>query len=109
MGKFYVKIVGVTFEGRQERIAILSKGQKLFWKHEFGNPYDSNAIKVFSDEGCTQDVGHIKASTAAKMIVMMREKKRRYDLFVENVIGGKNDGERYGLVALVVSSSGEVV
>lgn len=106
MGKFSIVVVGVTFEGRQERIERLVVGQKLFWKHDFNNKFDSNAIELFVDTECTESVGHIRAALAEKLIVRRREKECTYQMFVEKVTGGKsNDGMKlhFGLVVTVMT------
>jgi single-stranded-DNA-specific exonuclease len=103
MGKFFSKLVGVTFEGRQERVALLSKGQKLFWKHEEDNPHDSNAMRVYADVEMTQDVGHIKANLAKKLMERKKEKGCGYEVFVEKLTGGEK-GLNYGVIVLVVTT-----
>ncbi len=40
------KVVGVTFEGRQEVVARLHLGEQVHLRREPSNLYDSNAIRV---------------------------------------------------------------
>lgn len=47
--QFYTKIVGVTFENRQEVVQTLVAGQPLELVRERDNVYDENAIAVFAD------------------------------------------------------------
>jgi len=103
MGQFKTRLVGVTFEGRQERVALLSNGQKLFWKHEADNPHDSNAMRVYVDVGMTQDVGHLRANLAKKLMERKKEKGCGYEVFVEKLTGGEK-GLNYGVIILVVTT-----
>ncbi len=43
---FYTKVVGVSFEGRQDIVAGLSEGAPLTLKRQPENPHDANAIAV---------------------------------------------------------------
>lgn len=59
--EFYTKIVGVTFENRQELIGCLSVGQELVLKRENENAYDNNAIAVYADD---KHLGYLKRELA---------------------------------------------
>ena len=102
MSQLITSIVGVTFEGRQDRLALLSPGQKLFWRHEENNRFDSNAMHIFSDAEMTQDVGHLRTNLAKKLIERKKEKNCDYLMFVEKVIGG-GEGRNLGVRVLVVT------
>ncbi|MCL2606743.1 MAG: single-stranded-DNA-specific exonuclease RecJ, partial [Coriobacteriia bacterium] len=45
---FHTKLVGVTFEGRQELIAMLQEGDKLELVRDSANDYDQNAVAVIA-------------------------------------------------------------
>lgn len=45
--EFFTKVVGVTFEGRQDVIGGLAVGSPLELRREPENPYDPNAVAVF--------------------------------------------------------------
>ncbi len=45
-GQVRTKVVGVTFEGRQEVVAKLKMGEQIVLRREPSNPYDTNAIRV---------------------------------------------------------------
>lgn len=47
-GELYTKIVGVTFEGRQEVLQNLKAGDKLILKREPDNEFDPNAVAVLT-------------------------------------------------------------
>jgi hypothetical protein len=102
MAQLITSLVGVTFEGRQDRLQFLSPGQKLFWKHEADNPHDPNAMKIFSDAEMTQDIGHLRANLAKKLVERIKEKNCDYLMFVEKVIGG-GEGRNFGVRVLVVT------
>lgn len=67
--QFFTKIVGVTFENRQDLIAQLTLGQKITFKRQPENTYDANAVAV-----CTLDyqiLGYLKAEIAQKLASLM--------------------------------------
>ena len=45
--EFFTKVVGVTFEGRQDVIGGLVAGSPLELRREPDNPYDANAVAVY--------------------------------------------------------------
>ena len=63
------KVVGVTYEGRQQVIAHLKLGETIVLKREPNNPYDSNAIRVerLSDG---KQIGYLKREKAALLAPM---------------------------------------
>ena len=81
------KVVGVSFNNRQERIKGLQKGQQLFWIHEANNQYDPNSILLFSEGDRGSDVGHLRRELAAEVVVGVAV-GNSYDIFVDEVTGG---------------------
>ena len=68
--RFYTKVAGVTKENDcgediQDILARMSEdcseGTNLELEHEYGNPYDENAIKVFWEN---EHIGYIKRDLA---------------------------------------------
>ena len=59
--QFFTKIVGVSFENRQELLAELQVGQQLELVHEKDNPHDEHAIAVFADG---EQLGYLKRNIA---------------------------------------------
>lgn len=57
------KVVGVTYEGRQSIVALLSVGEEVQLVREPDNPYDKNAIKVVRKTG--QCFGYINRDLAS--------------------------------------------
>lgn len=94
---FYSKLVGVTFEERQEVIPTLSDGEKLALLREPQNPFDRNAIRVLTSDG--RDVGHIRKEIAAEIAPNI-DQGERYSCYVTAVTGG---GEySYGVNIMMV-------
>ena len=54
---FYIKAVGVTFDGRQDRIKKLKQNQQLYLLPEPTNTYDKNAILITTKSG--EDIGYV--------------------------------------------------
>jgi single-stranded-DNA-specific exonuclease len=59
--QFFTKIVGVTFDNRQELLAELQVGQELDLVHEKDNPHDEHAIAVYADGA---QLGYLKRNIA---------------------------------------------
>ncbi len=60
------KVVGVTFEGRQEVVARLRQGDRVWLDREPTNPYDCNAITVCRENG--EQIGYLNRYLAASLI-----------------------------------------
>ena len=59
------RVVGVTFEGRQEVVACLKRFDKVWLDREPTNRYDRNAITVCRENG--EQIGYINRHLAAKL------------------------------------------
>jgi hypothetical protein len=59
------KVVGVTFEGRQEVVARLRRGDRVWLDREPDNPYDRNAITVCRENG--EQIGYLNRHLAASL------------------------------------------
>ena len=64
------KIVGVTFEGRQEIVAKLQMGDRIWLEMEPDNRYDPNAIRVTRSNG--EQIGYINRHLAADLVHYLR-------------------------------------
>ena len=64
------KVVGVTFENRQEVISKLHREDRIWLDMEPDNPYDPNAISVCCSNG--QQIGYLNRYLAAKLIPFFR-------------------------------------
>ena len=63
------KVVGVTFENRQEIIAKLQMGDRVWLEREPFNAYDVNAIKVTRNNG--EQIGYISRHLARSLAPLM--------------------------------------
>ena len=98
LDKFFTKVVGVTFDNRQEIINSLRIGDKLKLFAENDNEYDCNAIKIVSNYGT---VGYLKSEIAEKLAEIIAE-GINYEAVVTNVTG--NDGKYQGVNILVAKA-----
>src|SRR4030067_1314639 len=64
-GAFNTKVVGVTFEGRQEVVRTLAAGDVLRLQREPGNRVDPHAIQVLTSPG--RQVGSLSPRLAARL------------------------------------------
>ena len=63
--EYTLRVVGVTFDGRQAVVAKLTSGEPVALKREPTNPYDRNAIMVVRLTG--EQIGYIDRFTAARI------------------------------------------
>ena len=63
--EYTLRVVGVTFDGRQAVVAKLTSGEPVALKREPTNPYDRNAIMVVRLTG--EQFGYIDRFTAARI------------------------------------------
>ncbi|KXS44188.1 MAG: single-stranded-DNA-specific exonuclease [Candidatus Frackibacter sp. T328-2] len=83
--KFYTKVVGVTFENRQEIITELRAGEKLKLVREPDNEYDESAIKVENNAG--KQIGYLNANLAQYLAPYL-DLGFYYQVNVSEVTGG---------------------
>jgi len=88
-GAFYTKVVGVSFEGRQDLVRALAPGSILRLTREPDNHYDPLAIKVTTEAG-TQ-IGYLSARLAARLAPSI-DVGARYSAIVSQITGG---GEKH--------------
>lgn len=89
---FPTKVMGVSFEGRQDRVAGLVPGLKLELKRQPDNPADPNAVAVWY--GGWQ-IGYLRKQIA-KHLAPLIDGGATYTAGIEHVTGGK-DGKHYGV------------
>lgn len=58
----FMPLAGVTIGDRQDMIARLSEGERLFLDREPDNHHDKNAVAVYSSRG---QIGYVRAAEAA--------------------------------------------
>lgn len=101
-----VKVTGVTFEGRQEVIAILCGNEPCRIVPQPDNPYDSNAlaVEVALEPGLIQQIGFVPRQLAASIAPYLDGESIMVS--IKEIIGGFElfDGERanYGVLLSVV-------
>ena len=91
---FITKLVGVTFENRQENINKIRTGETVLLIREPNNPYDENAIAVKTRSGLS--LGHIKRELAYELAPRLDSLSRPLEGKVLAVTGG-DAGKSYGV------------
>jgi single-stranded-DNA-specific exonuclease len=81
---FNTKIVGVTFEGRQDLIAGLQPGQALELVRQPENPFDPNAVAVHFGR---LQLGFVKKAIAARIAPNL-DAGERYRAEIKHITGG---------------------
>lgn len=89
MKQFHTKVVGVTFENRQEYIKKMKIGEKIFLERDRNNAYDKNAIKVINDKGF--QIGFISKDLAPKIAEKM-DSGIRFRAAVSDITGNQDSG-----------------
>ncbi|MDI6869978.1 MAG: single-stranded-DNA-specific exonuclease RecJ [Bacillota bacterium] len=100
---FHTKVVGVSFEGRQEVLAGLRPGQPLRLVREPENPHDPSAVRVETEEGVI--LGYLRAGLARHLGPAM-DQGVRYTAAVTAVTGGE-DGQHRGVNIFLDREPGE--
>jgi len=91
---FITKIVGVTFENRQENIKKIRAGETILLIREPNNPYDENAIAVKTRSGLS--LGHISRESAFELAPRLDRLGHSLEGKVLAVTGG-DKGRSYGV------------
>ncbi len=86
--RFHTKIVGVSFEGRQDLVAGLAPGDPLTLRREPENAFDPNAIAVSFG---TLALGYLRREIAARLAPNF-DAAIAYEATVDGITGG---GERH--------------
>jgi single-stranded-DNA-specific exonuclease len=89
---FPTKVMGVSFEGRQDMVAGLVPGQYLELQRQPENPHDANAIAVHFG---TFHIGFLRKQIA-KHLAPLIDGGVRYRARIEHVTGGR-DGKNFGV------------
>jgi len=92
------KVVGVTFEGRQEVVARLQMGDVIWLEHETDNPYDQNAIKVCRSNG--EQIGYLSRQLAARIVPYFKACGHPVRGKVRLLTGNSWDGYTLGVVII---------
>jgi len=81
----YTKVVGVTFNGRQDAVASLHPGDRLRLVREPANAHDPHAVRVVGPDG--RDLGYLRAQLAGRLSPSI-DVGARYHATVMAVTGG---------------------
>ena len=92
--EFCLKVVGVTFNGRQEIVSNLKPGEVLKFNPEPNNPHDSNAVAVMTGDG--KIVGHVPRECNEEIFNNLTGNLGKYQVQVDSVTGG-GDNFNFGL------------
>lgn len=103
--KYYSKLVGVTFEGRQDIIADLTGDEQLRFRREPDNEYDKNAVAVdvlATAPGMAYEekvsewlpIGYIAKDNNTELAQILDEEKQA-KIRLKDITGG--DDKAYGL------------
>lgn len=86
--EFFTKIVGVTFEGRQETVSKLYIGQELVFIPDKANSYDRFAVKVCTTDG--KQVGYVAKTCNEQIFHNLVNGLGEYKVCVSDVTGSMN-------------------
>ena len=101
------KVVGVTFEGRQEVVARLQQGDRVWLETEPTNPFDHNAIKVCRSNG--EQIGYINRQLAASISEYFRAYAYAVRGRVTLLTGSLRDNYTLGcVIAFTLPKSGQI-
>lgn len=81
--EFFTKLVGVTFENRQQLLAQVEDGDAVELRREKDNPYDPLAVAVFWQ---TEQVGYLNARLARNFAPTL-DKGGQYSAYVSQITG----------------------
>ena len=90
------RVVGVSFDNRQEVIARLQMGDRIWLERELENPHDPNAIKVSRSNG--DQIGYINRHLAASLAPFFDAYGYPVKGKVRFITGSEFDGYNLGVV-----------
>lgn len=100
---FFTKVVGVTFEGRQEVALAVCEGDELSLRRQPDNEHDANAVGVHVRSG--EQLGYLNARLAKQMAPLL-DGGVPYRVEVASVSGG-DDGQSRGVNVLLARTDRE--
>ena len=95
---FHTKVVGVTFDDRQDIVGGLRRGDELALVREPDNAHDPNAIRVATADGA--QIGYLRRIIAAAIAPEI-DRGAAYRASVTDVTGGADDKASRGVNVLV--------
>ena len=105
--KIETRIVGVTFDNRQEIVKNLHSGEKVQLVREPSNPHDGNAIRVERLSG--EQFGYIKEELAVQLAATLDQNGEPVEAVVNEVLGGGRSCPNYGVsIEFTVPEKGSI-
>jgi hypothetical protein len=92
------KVVGVSYEGRQEVVARLQLGDRVWLEREADNPFDANAIKVCRSNG--EQFGYLNRYLAANIALWIDVYGKPVRGKVHLLTGSASDGYTLGVIVV---------
>jgi single-stranded-DNA-specific exonuclease len=89
------KVVGVTYEGRQAVVSILTEREQVFLIREPENAFDSNAVKVVRWD--RQQFGYLNRELAKILAPRMDKSGRFIKATVIRLFGGNSSNSNIGV------------
>lgn len=94
--EYEVKVVGVTYDGRQSVVNQLAIGEKVLLVREPNNPYDNNAIQVNRTNG--QSIGYISRNISETLAPIFDLVGGVVNARVSALTGGYYEGSTKGVI-----------
>mgnify|MGYP001082272725 CR=1 FL=1 len=88
------RVVGVSYEGRQNVVAQLTKGETIFLVRDPDNIYDTNAIKVMRGTG--EYFGFVNRDLAVSIAPILDQREGVLRAYVVAVTGGYDQFSKRG-------------
>ncbi|MEB1809756.1 MAG: HIRAN domain-containing protein [Bacillaceae bacterium] len=95
----FIRLTGVTYDGRQNNIARLSAFDDIYMEREYNNFYDCNAIGVYNS--FSESIGWIPRDIAAKIAPRL-DSGEKFNIKINKILGGGTLA--YGVEVLLTSS-----
>lgn len=92
------KVVGVSFEGRQEIVARLRIGDRVWLERDASNPFDFNAIRVCRSNG--EQFGYLNRFLAANITPWFDAYGKPVKGKVHLLTGSALDGYTLGVIVI---------
>jgi single-stranded-DNA-specific exonuclease len=90
------RVVGVTYEGRQAVVALLTEGERVTLIREPDNPFDPNAVKVIRWDH--RQIGYVERELARILAPRMDFYGRPIKATVKRLNGGCYPGSSLGVM-----------
>lgn len=84
MRTIWTRLRGVSFDHRQDVVARLQPGERVWLVREPDNPYDPNAIQVVTRSHAV--IGYLSRELAARYAVLMDRSGNRWPAQVEAIV-----------------------